>query len=149
MAQSTTAISGKDLAVEQSVDGSTWVDVSGEATKISVSGGERITGSVHTADGDTPILKAGKRNPITVTLEAVYTETGDEAYDDANDAYEGASAHYLRWFPAGTTAANLKYTTAAGIVKNPVYPDIDPSSGDPVLVTIVLETTLITEGAAT
>ena len=149
MAQSTTSISGKDLRVEQSVNGSTWVDISGEATQVSISGGERVTGTKHTADGDTPILLAGKRNSITLTVETLYTETGDEAYDDANDAYEGANAHYLRYFPKGTTAANLKYTTAAGIVKNPVYPDIDSASGDPVLITIVLETSAITEGAAT
>lgn len=145
MAQTTSAETFTDAYIAQSTDGSTWVDISGYSNRVSLSGGERQTGTAYTADGDTAIIKAGKRQPITVTVQALYTETANEAYDESNDAYEGASAYYLRWAPDGNASGNLQYTTSVGIVKNPVYPQGDAASGDPIAIDIVVECASVTE----
>ena len=149
MAQITTQISGKDLIIEQSTNGSTWVDISGMARSVQVSGGTRSNAGSQTATGDTSLLTIGKRDLYTVTVNALYTEASNEAYDEANDAQEGGSAYYLRWFPKGTTASNLKFTTGAGRVIEPLYPNVDASSPDAVSVTIVVAAPTITEGTAT
>ena len=146
MAQTTGGMSFKDAAIFQSTDGSTWTsDISGIANMVEVSGGERSTGEAYTADGDTAIITRGKRAPLTVTVRGVYTETANELYDEANDAYEGGTDYYIRWSPLGDDATELRYTTSAGTVKNPVYPSGDASSGDALIVEVVVECASITE----
>lgn len=145
MAQTTGAVSFKDVYIGMSTDGSSWTDISGYSNAVSHSGGERQTGSAYTADGDTAIITRGKRQPITVTVRAVYTEAANQAYDEANDAYEGGTDFYLRWSPKGDDSTELRYTTSAGTVKNPVYPQGDASNGDPVMIDLVVECASITE----
>lgn len=150
MAQTTAALSFKDVKIEISTDGgSSWTDISGEANAVNVSGGERITGNAKTADGDTPIIKAGKREPVLVTVSALYTETAAAAYDKINDAYEaGDEDVQIRWSPEGATVTGqLQYTTADGIVKQPVYPSGNAEDGVPVPIEIVVETPSVTEAS--
>ena len=149
MAQTTDAMSMKDCKLEMSINGTDWDDISGMSNSVRVEGGERLTGHRYTMDGDTPIIKAGKRAPLMVVANVIYTETGDEAYDEANDAYEGGTDFYLRWSPAGGDSGELQYTTGAGIVKAPVYPGGETESGDPINVDIQLEVPLISEAAVT
>lgn len=145
MAQTTTAMSFAAANIGFSNDGSSWTDASGYAGMVQVEGGERVTGAAYTADGDTAIIKAGKRGPLTVRARIVYTEAADEGYDDANDAYEAGSAFYLRWSPGGGASGDLGYTTSAGYIKQPVYPSGDVESGDPITVEVVLECASVTE----
>jgi len=133
--------------IGMSTDGSAWVEISGYAGMVSVDGGERITGAAYTADGDTAIIKAGKRAPLTVTARVVYTEISNEGYDEANDAYEAGSAFYLRWSPGGGASGDLGYTTSSGIIKQPVYPAGDVESGDPITVELVVECASVTESS--
>jgi hypothetical protein len=149
MAQTTAAMSWKDCKIEFSTDGSTYTDASGYANSVAVSGGERVTGAAYTTTGDTPIIKAGKRGPVTVTANVVYTETSSEFYDTANDAYEAASAFYLRWSPGGGSTGDLQYATSSGFVKSPVYPSGSADSGDPMMIDVVVEVASITEATVT
>ena len=147
MAQTTGAMSFVAAYLGMSTDGSTWTEVSGYANQVQVSGGERVTGAAYTADGDTAIIKSGKRGPLTVTVSAIYTEAANEAYDEVNDQYEtaGGGALYLRWSPGGGGSGDLGYTTSAGVVKQPVYPSGDAASGDPIMVELVVECASVTE----
>lgn len=143
--QTTGAMSGFDMYLAYSTDGATWVDCSGNNNSVKVDGGVRQTGSTHTFLGDTPLIKGGKRDPITVTFRAVYTEKATEIYTIAKTAYEAGSAMYLRWSPGGGDAGDLGYTTDRGYVKNPPYPGGEAAGGDPLLVEVVLETPKITQ----
>ena len=145
MAQTTSGMSYAAAYLGHSTDGAAWTEISGHQVSIEISGGERSTGVVYTTDGDTGIIKAGKRAPLMVTANVVYTETADEPYDESNDAYEGGSDYYLRWSPGGGAASDLGYTTSAGIVKQAVYPVGDAESGEPIVVSIVLECASVTE----
>ena len=147
MAQTTDGMSFTAPNVGISTDGSSWTDISGFAAMVDLSGGDRNTGVVYTADGDTAIIKGGKRTPVTVTASVVYTETASEPYDTVNDAYEAGTALYLRWSPGGGDSGDLGYTTSAGIVKSPVYPTGEVETGDPIMVDIVIEVASITEAA--
>jgi hypothetical protein len=130
----------KNCKVEISTNGSTWTDVGGFSNTIEVDGGDRETEGTSTFDGDTKIVTAGKRNPLTVKLKVVYTEGVSDPVEVARAAYENATPLYIRWSPKGGTTGNFQYYTDAGFVKNPVLPAGDSSSAEAVLVEINLET---------
>ena len=143
MAQTTGAMSWVDSTISISTNGSTWVDISGQQNKVTLSGGERITGGAYTADGDTVILTRGKRSVLTVTVSVVYTEATNSAYSTFQTAYESdTGAIYFRWL---TKTGGLTFTTSAGVPKTPPYPTGDSASGDPLMVDLTIECASITE----
>jgi hypothetical protein len=127
-----------------SANGSSWTDVSGSSNTVEVAGGERATGAAYTLSGDVPIIKAGKRGPITVTVRGVYSETATELFASALAAYEATALYYVRWSPGGGDAGDFGYT-CNGYVKSPPYPGGDGASGDPVLCELVIETAQVTK----
>jgi hypothetical protein len=145
MAQTTSGMSGANMYVGWSTDNSTFTDISGSSNSVEVTGGERITGVAYTFDGDTPILKAGKRGPITATVRGVYTEHANQLYTVAKTAYEAGTVIYVRWSPGGGDAGDFGYTTAAAYVKNPPYPGGAAESGDPILTEVQVECVLVTQ----
>lgn len=143
-----TGLSWKNCLVEGGTDGVAWTDLSGWSNAMEISGGERQTAETYTSGCDTAIITAGKRGPLTVTLNALYTETADEPYALAKTAYEGATPFYLRWSPLGGNTGELQFTTAAGIVTDPPYPVGDASNADPLMVSVVLQTPEVVEAVA-
>lgn len=149
MAQTTAAITFKDCKVEISPDNSNWTDVSGFASAVTITGGERITGHAFTFDGDVAILRGSKRSPLIVTTKVAYTEGASDPTEVIRAIYEAGSDHYMRFSPKGGDSTEFLYTTDAGIVKNPLYPSGDSASGDPTMIEYVLETPKITKSAIT
>ena len=149
MAQTTSAMPMTAGYLGISTDGSSWTDISGHFMQVSWSGGSRNSGAAYTADGDTAIIKAGKRTPLTVTASVVYTETASEPFDTAMDQYEtaGGGDLYLRWSPGGGDSGDLGYTTTAGIVKEAAYPQGAVETGEPIPCAIVVECASITRAA--
>jgi hypothetical protein len=72
MAQTTTQVSAVDAKVEVSANGSAWTDISGTANKIDLSAQDRNVGAAFTFEGDGAVLTYGKRQPIDVTVTALY-----------------------------------------------------------------------------
>lgn len=145
MEQTTGGMSGRALYVALSQNGTSWTDVSGQIISIKTDGGERATGTIHTAAGDTPIITEGKLDAISVTLEGVYTEITGEAYALASAAYEADTPLYVRWAPKGNATGNKQFTTAACVVKSPPYQGVpDVGDGKTLVVSIKLETAKIT-----
>ena len=147
MAQTTGGMSPTDMSVGLSTDGTNYTDVSGYANSVEIDGGERVTGNAFTFEGDTAIIKSGKREPLTVTVRGVYTETASEYYDMVVDAYEAGSALYVRWSPGGGDSGDLGFTSQAGIVKNAPYPIGEASTAEPIMTELVLEVAYVTEAA--
>lgn len=147
MAQTTGAISFGDCKVEISPDNSNWADISGFSSTVSLDGGERATGVKFTFDGDTAILRSGKRGTLTVTINLAYTEGGSDPVETVRAIYEAGSDYYVRWSPKGGDSTEFLYTTDAGVVKQPLYPFGDAESPDPVMTDLVLETPKVTKSA--
>lgn len=147
MAQTTGAISFKACKVETSPDNSDWTDRSGFASAVSIDGGERITATKATFDGDTLILRSAKRATLTITVNLVYTEGGSDPTEEIRAIYEAGSDFYVRWSPKGGDSAEFLYTTDAGVVKQPLYPGGEAESPDIVMANLVLETPAVTKSA--
>ena len=79
MAQTTEGLTFCAATVEIAAACTGFTDISGYGAAVAVSGGDRAYGTQHTYDGDTPIVKAGKRAEVTLTVRFVYTEEVDPA----------------------------------------------------------------------
>jgi len=150
MGQTANGMTFKDCTVSYTTDGSTtWTDCSGFANSIAVSGGERASGEAYTFDGDTAIIGKGKRAPLTVTMVAIYTETGTtDPYVALLPYYLAGTPVGLKWSPKGATGvstAEWVYTTlySNSVFKNLSYPAGAANSADPTTVEMVLLTASI------
>ena len=148
MAQTTSGKSARNVYVEFSTNGSSWTDCSGWANEIKWDGGERDTGNTKTFDGDTPVHTRGKLNESSIVLTAIYTESASEVARLAHAAWKAGTDFYLRFTPLGNTTGNIRYTSSAGTVKNPVVPtEIKADSADALVVEITLECASIADAA--
>lgn len=154
MAQTTGAIVGSGAKIEYSLNASgttgTWVDISGYAASVEVSGGEQITGSQMTLDGDAGIVRgANKTEPFTVTVSVVYTETDSQPFDALWDRFKTTSTKTvaLRWSPSGGAGGSVQYATTDTAKTAPVLcpivsctpPTSEADSGDPLMFELVVE----------
>lgn len=147
MAQTSNALAKSNFMLEVSVNGSDWVDIRGTATKVTPSGGDQLTGSQQTADGDAPIVThANKTEPQQWQCDIVYTEAQAEAFMIVRDVYEsGDKAIFARYSPGGGNPGDLMYYTAdaageafAAPIVNCMAPEGDASTGDPLLASFTL-----------
>lgn len=142
MTQTSNAFSWANCVISLSTNGSVWTDVSGFSNSVEVDGGERAVSEFFTVDGDTPILTAGKRSLLEITLKAVYTEAGSDPFALGLAAYEAGSALYIKWVPK---SGGYTYTSSAGIVASPVYPSGAADSADAIATELVLKVASITK----
>lgn len=122
-----------------------WTDISGQANSVEDAAQERNTGVVYTFDGDTGIIKRGKRTPMNLKFNMVYAEeaTGIEGI---RPYFEAGSVVYFLWIPKGSTAGNFKYTTPAGYINSFPYPAGNAENGDPVVGQIGFTCPFVTKG---
>jgi len=121
--------SSKDVFLEYSLDGVTWVDISGISNSISFSGGERASGDRYTFRGDTALVGAGKRAPIEATVSIVCDQSG--AYATLRGYFRAGTWIYLRMTPAGDNPGNETWTSELGPITACPPPNQDAASGDP------------------
>lgn len=131
MAQATGQITFRDCQIDISINGTTWTDISGYANSIGVGGGERSIGEFFTADGDTPLLGAGKRSALEITSKIVYTEGASDPFETIRQAYENTTPFYIRFSPKGGDVGEFMFTSGSGIVKNAPYPQGEVQEGEP------------------
>lgn len=159
MAQTTLGMSAVNGKVEYSLNASTWVDISGTANSVTVSGGNRKAGDVYTASGDTAVVTYGKREACEITFRGVYTEAAatPNFFEDVAVVYMSGAGVALRWSPTAYTATNQKrFTTAStagvaalGIITSWNFPNVDFASGDPITVEFTVRcSTILTEDSA-
>jgi len=123
-----------------STDCVTYTDISGYAQTVTPAEQTRITGEAYTFSGDTAIFKAGKRTPVSVTVNIVYTEDDAGAFDiieAIHDATDCPDEICLRWTPRGDTAGMQQYTVT-GYLTGFQYPPMDASAGGPIMVTFTV-----------
>ena len=145
MAQTTGAISFRNVKVEISTNGTTWTDISGFANELSLGGGDRQLAETFTADGDTPILTAGKRGALDVGVKALYTEGTSDPFEVVRAAYENGTSLYVRWSPKGGASGNFQYVTDAGYVSGAPYPVGNAGSADAVPLAFTVKVPKVTK----
>ena len=139
MTQITDPISAVALYVAYSTDGTTYTDISGVANKVTADAQTRMSGVTYTFDGDTGLVTFGKREPFSIRVSLVYSETST-AYTSLLALHEaaGGSAVYIRWTPAGNTIGNFQFDTPATKISEWNFPSGDATTGDPILVEFVV-----------
>ncbi|MFN8493847.1 MAG: hypothetical protein U0350_39985 [Caldilineaceae bacterium] len=146
MAQTTIAIPKGNYKLEVSINGgTTWTNISGNATTVKVSGGDQIVGDQNTADGSAPVvIGSGKTKPFKLECNILYSEGGSEPFQIVWNRFTQIGANKtiaLRYSPAGGTTGQNRYTTCndvGTIINVPIEsaqpPDVDAGSGDPAMV---------------
>lgn len=149
MAQTTDGMSFRAAKAHVSPDGAVWTDLGGFGASVTISGGDRVVEEQHTMDGDTPIIMAGKRGKIDVTVRYVYTEPDDNPFDVILAAYETpGGAFYFQFSPEGGTEDRSWYYTGEGIIVRPGYPGGDVDSGDTIMSEFMMTCAGLTESSA-
>jgi len=150
MTQTTGGMSFIAADVAVSADNSTWLDLTPFATTVGVEGGTRKTGQVNTFDGDTPIVKAGKRESVKVTVRYVYTEDAADtgAFETVRTQYETAGGLlYVRYSPQARATDVFEFTTGAAIVTDFTYPQGECGDGEPLCDEFTVECAKLTKAA--
>jgi len=144
-------VSSACAKVEVSTDlGVSWTDISGEAQSVTGTEQTRMSGEAYVFAGDTPIVMSGSRESMELTFTVIYTEDDSEAYETVRGLFEddttcpGGGKIYFRYSPRGGSAGHeqLEYS---GYLTSFTYPEVDASSGDP----IICEFGLISDGPTT
>lgn len=147
MAQTLNSLSWANCKIELSDNaGVDWRDVSGFTNAVSVDGGERSTAEFFTADGGVPIITAGKRAALEITIKAVYTEDATYApFIMAQNAYDNHTPLMVRWSPKGGAIGDFRFTSAAGPCTAPVLPQGAADSSDAIPVEVTIKVPSITK----
>lgn len=100
-----------------------WTDVDGFGASVAVTPGERNAPSQHTFDGDTPIVKGGKRSATEVEVRFVYTENEADPFEVARSIYEAEEGDaQVRYAPLGSGVGSFRFTSGSGVMTSFVYP---------------------------
>jgi len=147
MAQATGGMSWNDSQVEYSLNGSTWTDISGWENTLAVAGGDRAIGEFFTSDGDTPIITAGKRSALRVTVSVLYTEGTGDPFEAVRTEFQtaGGDPFYIRWSPGGGDSGDSRFATGAGEIESLAWPQGDAASGDALAIEFVVAVAEITK----
>lgn len=152
MAQTTDALFGGDFDIEYSSNGTAWTAIEGSVKGIDGLEQSRMTGEAYTGEGDTAVIVFGKREPIEITVNFLYTEQSGEAFEVFRAYFEAKTSVYLRFSPKGkgatgryvyTTVSGSGAAAAVGISKFQYFDGLDAGSGDPVAGQFVLRTPAI------
>ncbi len=71
----------------------------------------REVGAVHTLDGDLPLIAPGKIKEGAMKVRGVYTGASTGFWQDALAAYQGGTALYFRFYPAGSAAGRYRFNS--------------------------------------
>lgn len=153
MAQATGVPNFVEAKVEYSTDGSAWTDISGYCAGVSTEGGDRQTGEGYTFDGDEPIVGVGKKTPTIVEIRVMYTETDEDPFDKAFEAFDASppTQFQIRWWPTeGDAAGEFGYYTAADsrVINRPL-PQGTPEDAGPIEITVRVRTSNVVRTVAT
>lgn len=140
-------VSFKDMEVEldQTPAASSWVAVESWATDVRVTGGDTNVGELVTYSGD-PIVLTGERNPITVEIDFVYTESDTAPFKEIYDDYDADPGlrYDARWSPKGGALGDYQYTTSGGRLINCTLPQRPANDGQPAVFTAVIRCSTVT-----
>jgi len=136
MAQTTAQVAQACSKLEVSFNGTDYTDISGVSQSITGLSQTRATGEAYTFDGDTALITAGKRQPMSAKVAVVYTETDAEGYEIVREQFETAGCNvpiWIRYTPRGTGAGHEQLTLGKCQLESFDYPSSDASQGGPII----------------
>lgn len=136
MAQTTTAFNAS-VAQVFLFDSPSYVDISGSSQSIDAVTAEIDSSETQTFDGDHPIILMGKFMKTEITVNILYTETANEAFDLVHTLWANKTATKVKWIPSGAGGVAME-SLATGYIKSVNFPAIDASSADAVMASFVL-----------
>lgn len=142
------AFAAVDATLEISHDGLTWVDISGTSNSVEPGGQTRMTGTAYTFGRDLATITSGKREPLEITVNALYTEDPTDTFETIRPWFQSGQRVYFRYSPLGVgatgravyTTTNDGNTPGAAVVSSFDYPEISAESADPVALSFQLTT---------
>lgn len=137
MTQITDHATLRNVKVELSADGSTWIDFSGEANSVEPGGGNANPRVLYPLLASKPVLAATPADPVTLDIKVVWREALNSATALAMAAYEQQFPIYARYSPTGS---GTSYQTGPAFVTKPPYPGGNVESGKPLLIELKLRT---------
>lgn len=144
MAQTTTAVDSVNALASIS-DGTllggvlVWTNVSGSLVSITPGAQNRAVGKANTVDGDKPIVRRGKRDVQTITINGLYTPTAGELYKVLKAIWDANGDCYLRW-QYSTSGTDDLFVTENGFLNSFTDPKVDASDPNPVPFQAILTT---------
>ena len=152
MPQTTDGLSSVNAVIEIAIQDAVptldaeWTDISGESNTIDAGEQSRMSGETYTFDGDTAIITTGKREPVEVTLNIVYTEVVDSPYDELDTAFKANTKLHVRWFPKGFVVGNYQFSMSPAWLTALTEPGMDAGSPDPLMVAFTIKAPEATRG---
>lgn len=132
MTQTTSAMNTVDGQIEYSLNsGSSYTDMSGVANKLSAPSVSRATGEKYTPDGDTPIIKAGKQQPIDINIDVLYEDGAADEFALLYAAFLAKTSTIIRWSPGGGDVGDAQFTSSEGFITSCTLPNVDPEEAGP------------------
>ena len=151
MPQTTGAYSNACAAVQISLNGLAWIDISGSTQAVANTEQAKMSGEAYTFDGRGPIVKGGKFEPLEVAFTIIYTEAVIEAYEIARGVFEQTGCDveiYARWSPAGG-GVGTNWLQIYGPIISFTYPAVDASTATPIMAGFTIKTGIVSTVAAT
>lgn len=150
MAQTTGAVTGAAGSISIKVNAGAYVDISGSSQSVDAPSVTRTTGEAYTLDTDYAITTVGKREPVEVTVNVIYTEVAGEAFLTLETAFVANQTVQLKWLPKGSASGADQYETASDSrITSFQYAGVDGSSAGPLMVQFVVRSSIITYTANT
>jgi hypothetical protein len=107
-----------------------YTDYSVDAVSFTPSGGERTSGSIHTAGRDTPHVTAGKRNAVTWAINVLYKTGVADLYPVLRGYFEAKTVLWLQYVPAVEAGDDTGFEVGPGILTACPPPAGTASSGE-------------------
>lgn len=150
MAQTTGAVTGAAGSLSIKINAAAYADISGSSQSVDAPTATRITGEAYTLDGDVAITTVGKREPVEVTVNVMYTEIAGEAFLLVQDAFVQNQTVQIKWLPKGSATGADQYETATdGRITSLTYAPLDATSAGPLMVSFTVRSSGITYTANT
>ena len=149
------AITFKNAKIEISTNaGSAYTDFSGAFSEVKVTGGDRKEGQIYDFSDDVAVLGQGKREPRTVEMTVIYTETTTDPFLTLLPYHVAGSSIAVRITPKGTatgvgTVYQYTSSTSGNVFKTLELPNGTAEKGDPTVVKAVIITPTFTTSTTT
>jgi len=136
MTQTTDQVSSGCGMVEISTDNASWTDISGVANTVTDNEQNKIHGEAYTLEGDGALIGAGKKEPLEVNVQIVYTENDAEGYEILREHWDQEGCDnpiWLRFSPQGGDAGDELLTSGEGRMISFTFPQLDAADGNPIM----------------
>lgn len=150
MAQIADAVSSRLASLEYSLNGTSWVDMSGATQSVDSAEFARMLSDGYTLDGPKAFITAGKLEPADMTFNVYYNEGSSAPFTVLWTAHMASNLVHFRFSPyGGNTTGEDIYTTPAVNIRSMTTPGLDAASSDPLLFSVTIRTPGIDKSDAT